>query len=73
MTARRRPRYRVIVYELDDTDAIVMDAEGDGFHAAVGTIRQRRLTGNHGAAGPPHLLEHIADLIANNPTGPPPR
>ncbi len=77
MNARRSrppPRYRVVVHELHGpTDTIVMHAEGEGFHAAVGTLHHARLQADHGAAGPPHLLHHLAELITNNPTGGPPR
>lgn len=74
MSAARRPRYRIVVVELDDgREHPVMHAEGDGFHAATGTLHHGRLQGEHGVAGPPHLLAHLAELIAHNPTGTPPR
>jgi hypothetical protein len=72
-TRRTRPpvRYRVTVTELvDDTATVVMDATGAGFHAAVGDLDHARLRAEHGIGGPPHLLEHLAQLIADNPTGP---
>ena len=72
-TRRTRPpaRYRVTVTELvDDTATVVMDATGAGFHAAVGDLEQARLRAEHGIGGPPHLLEHLAQLIADHPTGP---
>jgi hypothetical protein len=70
---RTRPpvRYRVIVTELvDDAATVVMDATGAGFHAAVGELQHARLSAEHGIGGPPHLLEHLAQLIADHPTGP---
>ena len=71
--ARRtqRPlRYRVTVSELvDDTATVVMDATGAGFHAAVGDLEHDRLRAEHGVGGPPHLLEHLAQLVADHPTG----
>lgn len=72
-TRRTRPpvRYRVTVTELvDDTATMVMDATGAGFHAAVGDLDHDRLRAEHGIGGPPHLLEHLAQLIADHPTGP---
>lgn len=69
---RARPpvRYRVTVAELvDGTATVVMDATGAGFHAAVGDLEHGRLRGEHGTGGPPHLLEHLAQLIADHPTG----
>jgi hypothetical protein len=72
-TRRTRPlaRYRVTVTELvDDTATVVMDATGAGFHAAVGDLEHARLRAEHGIGGPPHLLEHLAQLIADHPTGP---
>jgi hypothetical protein len=64
-------RYRVTVTELvDDTATVVMDATGAGFHAAVGDLERARLRAEHGIGGPPHLLEHLAQLIADHPTGP---
>ncbi len=64
---RARPR-RVTVAELvDDTATVVMDATGAGFHAAVGDLDHTRLRAEHGIGGPPHLLEHLAQLIADHP------
>jgi hypothetical protein len=72
--ARRTPRqvvrYRVTVAELvGDTATVVMEATGAGFHAAVGELDGDRLLAEHGVGGEPHLLEHLAELIANHPTG----
>jgi hypothetical protein len=72
--ARRTPRsavrYRVTVTEVVDGAAtVVMDATGAGFHAAVGDLEGGRLRAEHGIGGPPHLLEHLAELIADHPTG----
>ena len=69
--ARPPVRYRVTVTELvGDTATVVMDATGAGFHAAVGDLEHARLRAEHGIGGPPHLLEHLAQLIADHPTGP---
>lgn len=69
-TARPQVRYRVTVAELVDGAAtVVMDATGAGFHAAVGDLADGRLLAEHGIGGPPHLLTHLAELIANHPTG----
>jgi hypothetical protein len=46
-----------------------MDAWGNGFHAIVyDSTPPGRLQGEHGKGGPPHLREHLADLITGNPT-----
>jgi hypothetical protein len=64
-------RYRVTVTELvDNTATVIMDATGAGFHAAVGDLDHDRLHAEHGIGGPPHLLEHLAQLITDHPTGP---
>jgi hypothetical protein len=52
------------------TVTVVMDATGVGFHAAVGDLECARLRrAEHGIGGPPRLLEHLAQLIADHPTG----
>jgi hypothetical protein len=71
MTRRRaQVRYHVTVIEIvDGQPTTVMDAWGSGFHAIVGDINTPgHLHAEHGKSGPPHLLEHLADLITNNPT-----
>lgn len=75
------PRYRVIVYEVSadaeiETDAVIMDAQGEAFHVAVGSLREGslnkgRMSGERCAGGPTQLCGHLADLIADNATGPP--
>jgi hypothetical protein len=68
---RSKVRYQVTITELvDDTATVVMDATGAGFHAAVGDLEHARLRAEYGIGGPPHLLEHLAQLIADHPTGP---
>jgi hypothetical protein len=63
-------RYRVTVAELvGDTATVVMEATGAGFHAAIGDLEGDRLLAEHGVGGDPHLLEHLAELIAYHPTG----
>ena len=67
-------RSRVTVAEVVDSAAtVVMDATGAGFHAAVGELADGRLLAEHGVGGEPHLLEHLAALIADHPTGRHPR
>ena len=71
MTRRRaQVRYHVTVTKIvDGQSTTVMDAWGSGFHAIVGDINTPGyLQADHGKAGPPHLLEHLADLITANPT-----
>jgi hypothetical protein len=63
-------RYRVVVHlPTGDHDTVIMNAEGQAFHAAVAVLLDARMTGDHGTAGPAHLLHHLADLIAAKPTG----
>lgn len=59
-------RFRVVVYDTDGST--VFDATGDAYHAIVGYYHHDELRGARGAAGDPHLLEHLAQLIADNPT-----
>jgi hypothetical protein len=69
-TARPKVHYRVTVAEVvHGQTTVVMDATGAGFHAAVGDLDDGRLRAEHGIGGPPHLLEHLAQLIAEHPTG----
>jgi hypothetical protein len=69
-TRRPRVRYRVVVTELTDGHpTVVMDATGAGFHAAIGDIDHDRLHAEHGIGGPLDLLEHLAQFIADHPTG----
>jgi hypothetical protein len=70
MTRRRaQARYHVTVTEhVGGQPTTVMHAWGSGLHAIVGDITTpARLQADHGKGGPPHLLEHLADLIAANP------
>ena len=68
---QQQVRYRVTVAEvIDGVATVVMDATGAGFHAAVGDLQHARLRAEHGIGGDPHLLEHLAELIADHPTGP---
>ena len=69
-TTQPQVRYRVTVTEvIDGAATVVMDATGAGFHAAVGDFEDDRLLAEHGIGGPAHLLEHLAELIADHPTG----
>jgi hypothetical protein len=63
-------RYHVTVTEIiDGQPTTIMDAWGNGFHAIVyDSTPPGRLQGEHGKGGPPHLREHLADLITGNPT-----
>ena len=71
---RRTPpsevRYRVTVAELVGEHAtVVMDSTGAGFHADVGEYDCDRLLVEHCVGGDPPLLEHLAELVADHPTG----
>lgn len=66
-----QPRYRVVVYDLDagETETVIMEAEGEAFQVAVGAEPEEgRMSGERGVGGVVHLCEHLADLIAANPT-----
>jgi len=49
-----------------------VDATGAGFHAALSDLGGDRLLAEHGIGGPPHLLEHLAELIADRTSPPDP-
>jgi hypothetical protein len=59
----------LVAERVGDTATVVMDATGAGFHAAVGDLDGDRLLVEHGIGGDPHLLTHLAELIADHPTG----
>lgn len=66
--------FRVVVYDTTGTQpTIIGQIDGDAFHVAVGHYQGQRIQGQHGSGGDPHLLEHLAQLIADNPTGSQPR
>lgn len=46
-----------------------MDATGDGYHAAVGHFEGNELVAQHSAGGHPEILEMLAEVIADSPTG----
>jgi hypothetical protein len=63
-------RYRVIVYDLDgeeQTESVIMDAEGEAFQAAVGSLHDGRMIGERSVGGSANLRGHLADLIADSP------
>ena len=60
-------RYRVVCYELcGEEEQVVMDATGDGFIAAAGTISAGRLRGDLLSAGTEELQAHLALRIASD-------
>jgi hypothetical protein len=62
---RRAPRYRVVVYELDnDHQTKVMDATATGYIAAAATIRHGKMDIALANGGPRNLQEHVALFIA---------
>lgn len=64
---RARPRYRVVCYErAPEGERVLMDATGEGFIAAAGTISGGRMAGEIGRGGPEDVQEHIALLIARD-------
>lgn len=66
--------YRVVVYDTTGPQpARIGQADGDAFHIITGYHQGEQLQGQHATAGDPHLLQHLADLIADNPTGSQPR
>jgi hypothetical protein len=62
--------YRVVAYELRaGTETVVMDSTGEGFIAATGTIiRTGHMTIEVGSGGPQLIQEHLAQLVADEPT-----
>jgi hypothetical protein len=46
-----------------------MDSESEAFHVAFGSLHYGRMSGERGTGGPVDLCGHLADLIADNPTG----
>lgn len=66
-----RARYRVLVYELGAAEpAVVMDATGEGFVAAVGTfLPGEQMAGQVGRGGPGDLIAHIALYVAEELPG----
>jgi hypothetical protein len=64
-TKARADRYRIVVYERQSGDEqIVMDATGEAFLAAVGTVlHSGRMTGEVGSGGPQTIQQHLADLV----------
>ena len=66
-TPGSRPRYRVVCYELaGGRESVVMEATGEGFVAATGTMSGGRMRGELSGAGPSELQAHIALMIANH-------
>lgn len=64
----RPPRYRVVVYELDDTDrqTAIMDATASGFIAAAASIHHGEMDIALGDGGPHALKQHIALFISDH-------
>lgn len=63
-------RYRLLAYELHgDGETVVIDSTGDGFLAATGAIIETgRMTVEIGGGGPQLIQQHLADLVAEEPT-----
>jgi hypothetical protein len=63
-------RYRMLVAELvGETATVVMDAIGGRVPRRRGRLDGDRLLVEHGLGGDPHLVTHLAELIADHPTG----
>jgi hypothetical protein len=62
----RDPRYRVVVYELDNADrqTKIMDATATGFIAAAASIRHGEMDVALGDGGAHELKAHIALFIS---------
>jgi hypothetical protein len=62
----RAQRYRVVVYELDNTDrqTKIMDATATGFIAAAASIRHGEMDIALADGGPHALQQHIALFLA---------
>ena len=56
----------MIVTERHGTQAtVILDADGDGFVAAIGYVRNARLTGHQGHGGTSEHVHDLAHLIAD--------
>jgi hypothetical protein len=64
---RRTPRYRVIVYELDNNDrqTKIMATTANGFIAAAASIQDGEIDIVLGDGGPHNLQQHIALFLAD--------
>jgi len=67
--AKDSERYRLVSYEqlAGGGWRVLWDATGDGYVAAVGTIKGSTLTGEVAGAGPELTQEHLELLITNDP------
>jgi len=62
--------FRVVVFALEgDEERIVMEGTGTGHHAAVGYFDGRKVVAKHSVGGPPNVLQFLADVITDYPTG----
>lgn len=69
---QRQPTHpiRVVVYvRTATTSKKVLDVAGDAFHAAIGHFEGEELVAHHSSGGNPEILEMLAEVVANNPTG----
>jgi hypothetical protein len=63
-------RFRVVVYAIEEgNERVVMEGTGTGHHAAVGYFDGKKVVGKHSVGGPPAVLNALAQLIADYPTG----
>jgi hypothetical protein len=61
---------RVVVYvRTANKSKIVMDASGDGYHAAVGYFEGNELVAQHSVGGGLEVMEMLAEIIGDRPTG----
>jgi hypothetical protein len=67
--AKGAGRYRVVCYEelAGAGWRVLLDATGEGYVAAVGTISGSTLTGEIAGAGPRATQAHLELLIASDP------
>ena len=61
---------RVVVYvRTASTSKKVLDVAGDAFHAAIGHFEGNELVAHHSTGGDPEILEMLAEIVSDNPTG----
>ena len=61
---------RVVVYvRTATTSKKVLDVAGDAFHAAIGHFEGNELVAHHSTGGDPEILEMLAEIVSDNPTG----
>ncbi len=59
----------VVYIRTASTTKKALDVAGDAFHVAIGHFEGDELIDHYSTGGDPEILEMLADVIADNPTG----